>query len=395
MQNISKLQYIAGLSFLSMVFLIAGHIVQVGFKSFFAVSNWLTPQYFLNYQEFGFIKRGFIGSVINIFTDNPTSLSIFIISCLVSVLTTVIFWSFIVNSSYHALNYKSRNIFFMLVALSPAIFWQFGYDLGRYDQINFSILIISLLLIEKDKLFFSSVLCALALLIHEVFLFMFMPVIFFIVLDKYKDDTITMLIKKLLFFLSLPVVTMLFITLYGKFEPGIDILTDNLKETNAASVIALMEGPFSPLEVWVRSASDNFTHTLKHFSVDQVYRTKGFINSLFIGLFYLAFWVIFYYKLHKDNKIHFNLLSFAPFMSFPLYFIGTDYARWFSIIILNMCIVFLFKLRKPIVNNVQISYNVITGFLVLSTILGPIGVLITWPALITICFYIFNFINLT
>jgi len=79
---------------------------------------------------------------------------------------------------------------------------------------------------------------------------------------------------------------------------------------------------------------------------------------------------------YKHLKLNSKIIFLAPYALFPLFFLGHDYYRWISLLIINMFISFLYLLYENdiTIEKLYLLDKILLWFLLLHTLSGPIGV---------------------
>ena len=139
MNNIKNFKIFYILLFFSLVYL-SNIIFSNELDTFKLQVGWYQESlYRLNYFDFGFIKRGLVGSIIYPFKSHY-KLSIFLISLLVCVLIIYYFVEITFNEKL-----KEIKNYLILFSISPFFFQFLGYDFGRLDQWGILFLLMSAL----------------------------------------------------------------------------------------------------------------------------------------------------------------------------------------------------------------------------------------------------------
>ena len=141
-RNIILKDYIIfGLSFFLIFFI--GNFSFYEFQTYiFNVKTWIRDSYLLNYFDYGFIKRGLIGTILGVrvsdvsivrpdflISDGLTIYINFFSVILISII--IVLYIFLMKKIF-----QSGRKLLVLLAISPFAFLNFGYDAGRYDQIG-------------------------------------------------------------------------------------------------------------------------------------------------------------------------------------------------------------------------------------------------------------------
>ncbi|HPI98370.1 MAG TPA: hypothetical protein PLV56_06450, partial [Synergistales bacterium] len=270
------------------------------------VGNWKFAQFVLSFQQWGFFKRGAIGTLMQTFHIEAGTSSVFVVSGFI--LFAFIYSCMTYVFSKKDLLSKNFHLLCLLILLSPAIFLQAGYDLGRYDYINYVIFFLSLYFARHDNIKICGLLSALAIVfIHESYMFFWLPIIicYFITPDRN-------LWPEVLLFIVIPslIALMVIIRFGGLDDQAIGIIH------NQYPFLGMGSTPSSPLYVWKSNLIQNLKFTLHHWwSAKQVIR-------FFIGTTYPIFLFLFLKKIYQANLLKVDLFLLSPFFCIPLFFVG-------------------------------------------------------------------------
>ena len=145
--------------------------------------SWISTHYLVNYQEFGFVKRGFISTLL-------TGLGVPVTRWALGFLWAgFVFGVFVMASVFFrwATQEVGRHTPFVrnlaiLCVLSPCTFMHFGYDLGRFDVINVILLMGAIMIVPRGRGWYAGALAVIGILIHESFIFAGYPVLLLVAL---------------------------------------------------------------------------------------------------------------------------------------------------------------------------------------------------------------------
>jgi len=259
----------------------------------------------------------------------------------------------------------------LLILLSPAVFLQAGYDLGRFDYINYVIFFLSLRFARSGNMIICGLLSSLAILfIHETYIFLWLPVIicYFIAADKNEW-------LRILCFIVFPsfIALMVVIRYGGLNDHAIAIIYQQYP------VLGMGNTPSSPLYVWKSTLIQNLKFTLSHWwSAKQVIR-------FFTGTIYPVFLFLYLRKIYTANLLKVHLFLLSPFFCIPLFFAGIDFYRWLAILSFNLIIVGIEGLeihQKATARalNIPLSRKVYL-VLIFFFLVGPLGTVCPFPLL--------------
>jgi len=325
---------------------------------FFWFIDWISTQYFVNYFDFGFLRRGLLGSVLYpIFygLDPSSNFKYFLIiflHILNFLIITLIFHTFITQTLH--LSKSIRHFWLCFFILSPFGAMQFGFDVGRTDHYLFSILIISLWCLIKAKVWMCSILLSISILIHEVSLFFSMPIIVFCTYLLNQEYNLQKFIAECTKIMALPLLCVFVLFFYGTPEIGrFSLLHSDL----SSGINGYVRGTFEPqlaYTVWWHKFAVIF---------------YSFLPLLLIARFFLA-----------ENR-NFEPVYLSGLLPLLLFLFGVDYARWSFIIAITCGYIFAIKILlapKDVKNPNRFDKLV---FVILLLPLGPIGIIEPLPLL--------------
>lgn len=355
------------------LFLIFGYtLVFSVLKTIRFPNDWAEAHWILDYR-FGLIKRGLAGEIFGFFADknedNITALSIVILTLLYCLLLSVVVKIF--NAS------KSVNIhdlfFCILFCLSQYIVFS-AHLIGYLDHIIFLIAFLAVFLIKRKLVFAASVLISAAIFIHEISAFLILPVCTFCVIVrefrkdnfKFKEVFNTELIKKLGFFLFLPLVSIMLISSLQEMHNTVNFQTifAYLKNTglvNAGSA---------------DSVSSAYTKEFSYYFEDEspFFLQRVFISTctIFCGIPLTMMFFLMYQKFQKINLFIILILGICSLTPLLLHSIAYDtYRIWsFPFMILFMGYWILSSEFAGQTSAVKASTISIIGFIICFFMLG-------------------------
>ncbi len=316
------------------------------------VSDYNMNAFFFNYS-YGFMKRGFVGSIFHLLGITPTKTLILLLWLLLINLFAFLFYRHAARRIGSGLDH-----FLLFALLSPATFVQFMGEIGRFDGINVLLLLFSLLLLEGGFRGFVPLLAVVGILVHEGFFLIQLPVLLSVSLWKgYRR------FAALTFLLSL--VAFLIVMSFGRLDA---------QAFQSFREILLEEGYLVEGALWAvrHDLGSAWEMVLREF--------KGVLREsplLFLSTyaFALAITLGYVYVYLKSALRRSLILSLSPLTVLLLLPITIDHMRWFSLLILNTFILY------PYVRNgfdpAENTYLKTT--LMLSTLLGPMGAFNAFP----------------
>lgn len=307
--------------------------------------DWKKTQYFINYFEYGFIKRGLIG---NIFVFVPAAQIKYWIVAFHTILYLGLLFLFARitdHKKYDRSVWESLDWLRAFFIFSPFLALQAGYDAGRYDLLNLLFLVFSMLCIQRGRYYPTFLLTALGLLNHEAYLFYGVPIVTALIAQKLeitKTSVAELFGQKLTFILHVIValLTTLLIYAFGNKRQQLD------------SALGLGQQAWSR-DLWEPSLGASIEQTI--------------LLGLVLTSIYL--WLVALYAANKKKPDFLMLSAIAPL---ALFFLGVDYARWCGLIFF---VTFVITIQKVTIEQWRLSHWTLTtlGLLFLLP-LGPIGI---------------------
>lgn len=302
-------------------------------------------QFLISYNELGFVKRGLIGFLFNINIDNYKLITKIIV--LINYILIIIFYLLIINL-IQSIELKK---YLILLGLSPFLFQQLGFDFGRFDHFGILFLfIVFLLILKKRSILIFEILSPFMILVHEIHFFT--TVIFLIYLqiltkrNKYLIAYVTIM--------SILILILLFF--YGGIEKNeIEILKNKYWFINVYFTKGHIE---SSMYLWL-------TDVFK-------FKTTIFYRHLFSIIIFLTISVVIFKKIN-DNYLKFLITLFS--LCFVL---GIDHARFLSIFVVNIFMVFIIKSE---LYKADFKIPKFKNYYLIVLFLGPWGVNICLPIL--------------
>ena len=312
----------------------------------------------VNYEDFGFVKRGIVGSIIKeLYFLTNLNLKLIILSFYI---LCFIFFSFL----YWKLCFKSKSPLIIKFALliSPAIFQHLGFISPRTSEliwlIAFAIwcLIISnYQTINNYICLFSGLIISFAALTYEGSIFFISPFIFtYIIFNLPKGNIYKKIIN--INFLFLPAL----FTMYLLFKHG-------SYESESKAVIDILSN-------YVPNIDDRVSSVLvddliqKNFA-RQLNNINWFSNNIFLMLYFFSLVCINFLEVYKSrNGLLKSILLLTSFSGITLCSVALDYPRYIALsILINTMALFIIK------KNENWYTNRIWYFVSIFAFLGPIN----------------------
>ena len=290
------------------------------FPNNYSQSHWL-----LDYR-FGFMKRGFVGSICSFFTS---ILGVKMTSGAITVLSSIVYAAFIVSFLILAFmllkKYDySRNISaIILIFVSSPFFVMSGHLFGYFDALLFVVVISSLFLIEKEHFLPAALISSMAILVHESYLLIGLPVVYLSIYLKYFSKKSRNPEKVNIAIILLPVFTFVFMTIYGMFFIDNKFLFDQLiKYLNSFDFIyAGKKG----VPHWQTIGFLELLETQRNTAPERIFQLRN-ITAYYPSLLAIMFFIHLSFRIkvfYKDSL----LVLISVLTPFFMYFVAFDVVR--------------------------------------------------------------------
>ena len=255
------------------------------------VLGWRTAQFFFNYQDLGFVKRGLIGSLLHPFPALQTRAGLLGISALFLVVLAAAFCRVFAACTRGA-PVRTAALLAALALLMPSFFLRFGFDYGRYDSVNLALALGALGLIRRGRLGWAAVLCALSVLVHEAFIVLQFPLLLAYALSRSGPRPDFRRVGWRL--AALPLATTALVFAFGSYRPGAETLTAYFAHTPA---YLALDGQVNldAIAIPTRHFFENF-----HYNAE-MFRQKRALLHLPIVAAWFALVLACYDRFHRRN----------------------------------------------------------------------------------------------
>jgi hypothetical protein len=358
------------------------------------ISTWAATHWLFNYQE-GYIKRGLIGTIYQIFENPVTLRNLYITTILISIFTSflfvylcssVLFYSLKGSESVNSINSKNNQsssvmavvIVIWLVSASGLI-QQVFQDLGRFDVFGWLALSISFISIFRAKKYISLIIIFLvsliSIFIHEGFFFWvpWMSLGMWLAHNQIKKQDFLLLSLFVTFLtISLAYTVGSSYSAYFSFEEAKTHLS--ARSNFNVSELSLM--------IHYRDLSDNLT-----YAAERSWNTRRLLGLILGGIILLPYAILIWFLLLKNvgkflSKFFSLALIIFGFTPILLFLVGHDQGRWLSMININFAFIVLTIFRKNPTLICQLSNKWALLFIMASVLqlgLGRFGVTATFP----------------
>lgn len=262
------------------------------FRSLDSYAGWTPGYYYINYWEFGFVKRGLLGTVFTL-TGLNRMVAPTLFTCIVHILGLLAFSLFfwlLAHRCSRDLNTADRRRKPWLYAVfltSPALFLHFGFDLGRVDLFGLNITLLALLMLLADlpwrvKILTTLLVTVVGLLTHEAYLFFWSPLLVLGILEGLRGEPARCRWLALLGWGAVVLGVLISLRLWGAFEPGAGELARRFTAIHPSLATSLQAELTSDL------LQDNITPALSSFSPAN-WVGHNPVLALYVGIIMVGF----------------------------------------------------------------------------------------------------------
>lgn len=343
--------------------------------------GWKTSQFFFNYQELGFIKRGLVGSLLHPF---PLLLhgEVFLLLSAGVELTLIGVLAVLAGKAMRAVEPPSRGLLLGVCALSPAMFLHMGFDLGRFDALGLLAAIGSIYALQRDRWLLAGLASAVALLAHEATLVINFPLV--VAFAWIRRVTAASTNSNWAWLVLPSMAVSVVIALRGAYEPGLDALTRHFASDPRYLAAAGGQVDQDAIAVTTRTLAENVEYVSRMF-----WRAKAYIHLPMIFL-WGAVMTCYFHRFHRLNGLRPGLLFYASFSPLTLSLIACDHYRWVALAVTNMFLVLLLEINRlaQVGTMAAIPRGWMAWLLLASTVLGPIGHAKSFPVFFAVVKYL-------
>lgn len=332
------------------------------------IDDWNSIQFSISYCEHGFVKRGIIGTLFDLLGIPTTQVAMttFSVTCIAIVILALILLG---KQFGNSIAPKQQIRLAFLLALSPATFSHLGFDLGRFDALLFAIFLFGWIAILNQRYLLAGLLSAIAILIHEIFLVVFLPILCAVASWRQLPSW-----PQAARLLILPLVSGIAVMKFGVFEPGTDALEGSIRDRVSDFDAMNRASVDDALLVWA-AGTESSVNKLS----DIIWNIYTFKNILVGALPILALLTTLALILVRQS-VRPNILVLCGLTPALLFFVGIDFYRWLSFLWITVfCVLILCMIHSR--NPTAPSNTEYMAHFALC-LLGPLGVMDSLPLLL-------------
>lgn len=317
--------------------------------------SWGVTQYYMNYLDFSFVKRGLVGTLLHpVFTRIGADVDL--AKIVILLLDALLFIALVLalDRSTKAV-LRDDGVLAKLVrtaiVVSPVGVMQYSYDPGRFDHINFALIALATALLLNRRNLAAGAVVAIGVLVHEaVFVYAF-PLLVAMALAL-GSGTWEARARSVVLFGIVPLAAAVSVALFGNTD------------VNPAAVLppTVLQGA----EVWQRGVLEPATS----------------YSPLQLAL--LAFYVVAPYVLlwhfYRANGIRVDLVFAAALSPIALFVLGIDYFRWCQLVFVAVLGALFFHASRGR-GMLELPGSALAKMALVAYLLplGPIGVVQPFP----------------
>lgn len=324
-------------------------------------------QFYVSYIDFGFIRRGLLGTIfyesgINSLFSNEYIFTFFIHHISIFILTTLIV--------YYLLSKKIKNFIFIFgIAFSPTLITYQGYNTGNLDIIILIITLINILYVKSYIIFSFNI--VLGIFIHELFIFLLPAQFFAFYLINNSENLNKLELKNILPFI-IAILAILIIQFFGSTNVSLMDFENVMQKKipNAYIIHPLWSGFYE-----INPPSIGISLEAKILKILGIFE-NGKVLFLLPSLIYLIILVL---RTTKYISSNFNRFLLIMVIIFPIFasFVASDYPRWIAMSA-NMSLLITLKFVFTD-NKSQSKWNKLIAIFCLLAPFGTVAVDIPFP----------------
>lgn len=365
-----------------LLFALAGYVFGKWYMRLGWDLGWRTSQFFFSYQELGFVKRALVGSALHPFPGLLRNEVFFALSWVFILAFVGLFARWFAHAT-SGLETRTRWLLLGLCASSPALFLRQGFDLGRFDVLGLIAAVLGLHAIGRDRPLVAGVASAIALLAHEAYLLINLPLLLAFQITRGGPPTLPF--RSALLQLLVPAaVVAAALFLFGGYEPGLPALRGHFA-ADPHYLAAKGAVDEDAIAVLTRGLRENVDFVARMF-----WEKKAWLHLPLIfawGALMMRFVLAFY----RANALRRDLLFHAALTPLLLSAIASDYYRWVALTATNLFFVVLLQLERLRDDGhaAVVPAGPATSALIATMLLGPISNTKSFPLLFIVLERIF------
>lgn len=276
--------------------------------------HYTLAHYEINYLEYGFVKRALLSNVFVVFHGQRWVDATLVFNLIFDAALAALAAVFLARL-WRETRWPTAAVFTAATLFGSFGLINMGSDIGRFDFALLVMLVGSLWWIRRGAVIGPALVTGAALLTHEVYFFIGVPILVAYTFDRLHDHhrpDRREAMRRLWPLMVVVVATGVALKCWGRYEPG----TDELAHRFGRFIFP------AAVKVWTRPISANVVLVGDYWRYG-VYTVFDIACETGIWLLLLGLAAV-VYRARRASA----LLLLAPLSVLPLYALGTDYARW-------------------------------------------------------------------
>jgi hypothetical protein len=340
------------------------------------VSDWNITHWLFTY-DVEFTRRGLVGTLLwGIFTPAPNLVRWLGVGLLIgssAALTSFAVWCLRNRPAAIRIGFATVTV------VCPATLAQFGYDCGRFDQLNLILFLAALVAIERGAAsgpLAVSLLMVVALLVHEAFFIIHVPVLVSLMIHRSGGRVH----RGWILVAAVALLVTAVVIRYGALEAvDHEAYRNELVERHNLSERSV----YNSSRVLYRELPDNIALATRTLPRRLLQWRSAAIAVLLAPWLWVALVTLraLHAKTNPGRRPGFWLPVIAAACPLLLAFVGSDLFRWGTLGVLNLFVVALFLMRMHSEAGIgfRLSWQRITMVAALGLLTGPVGVDTPFP----------------
>lgn len=301
---------------------------------FFGLSTFVITPFYVNYQDIGFIQRGFFGTVYRLILGNYIPSELFYTVFFTSFILFKIIFVLLIVKTIHNPKYKTEHTISIILVF--AFLCSPGLNKYYFEMFNFILAWLCVLLAYRNKrtMLFIPLLCMIAMMIHQIFASIIFPIVFIVIVYRAFIDSQGHTVRNMIVcFATLFVVGAGFLYLTFFNSRNIDLTYEQMCDIINNASGGFFQPHYEIIKyVYLDNANEHvkvFTGTVdggQIFSAFKVY----LLNIPGFAIYLYAFLNSAAKSKTRVKKIAYIICCLSILAILPAFIIETDYGRWCS-----------------------------------------------------------------
>lgn len=319
--------------------------------------SWAVTSYLVSYR-FGLISRGLVGTILELLFPKISVQQLYVFLWLL-IISLILLFSLFIGKIIRSVNNETGDyiyVFYAIFLVNPGSI-AYLFNVSNFVRLDIFLILITLLCIvliaENKFLVLIPVLCGIAALIHQVFIFLYFPTI--VLIFSYSLLSLKISFKKI-FSLMASIILTAVIGIYIQFfsQINIDSQSSLQKIIHSKSENIPISGPMLFFEYY-GSYVDHIEKMVQPKIAEILWIALIEIILLIpLIILFINLWInLLHHEERTNTKIVLLFMATNFIFMVPIFITTIDYGRWFaSIIICQFLLIsyFLMVKQKGVIN---------------------------------------------